>query len=87
MICSALGPPHEWCCGVCHERGGRAYIRCYECGHPYRTRWHLLLAYWREHTAIWWRCRRDNPGRWWHVLPGWWRPSTITFCQCCTHDF
>lgn len=34
-------------CGA-RWRNVRPYIRCFECGHVYPTRWHLLLAYWRE---------------------------------------
>lgn len=71
----------------------RLYIRCFECCHPYRTRWHLLFAFWREWIPIWWRDWRMSGvssawrTRWWHLFRGWYRPGRIPFCQCCTHDF
>lgn len=66
---------HPYCCRrVCHEveiDRYRHYIWCLECGHPYRTRWHLWLAYAWRFGHIW-------------RIP---RPSRISFCQCCSHDF
>jgi hypothetical protein len=102
-VCPAGVIAHQWCCGACHETAGRSYIRCYECGHPYRTRLHLLVAYRVAYARLLWRDRRDPllpPDvsrsewrakgmfpRWWDLTRGWWRPSRIAFCQCCSHDF
>lgn len=93
--------PHEWCCGRCHAGDERAYVRCGECGHPYRTRWHLWFAYLREHVLAWWwemhTVRWRQPSglapvfprtRWWDLFDmRCWRPGRVFFCQCCTHDF
>lgn len=93
-------PPHEWCCSRCHMGHHRVYLRCPECGHPYRTRWHLWLAYLRVHRRLWWRDLHavgwaQPTGlapvfprtRWWHLFAATWRPGRVRFCQCCTHDF
>lgn len=80
-------PRHCWSCH--RDQAGRAYIVCFECGHAYRTRWHLLAAYRRGR----WRSRHFGHGGvpditpWVALLRGWWRPSQISFCQCCIHDF
>lgn len=75
-------------CDACGRTwyAGRCYRQCAECGHVYRTRWHLWLAYWREFLAY----RRTFPGE--YSLPRvvwetWRRPSKVYFCQCCIHDF
>lgn len=66
-------------CVSCHtDQPGRGYIRCFECGHTYRTRWHLLAAYWRIVLQM-------DGWQWWRSLRL--RPSRIYFCQCCIHDF
>jgi hypothetical protein len=94
---------HHWCHGrVCHARNARCYIRCGECGHPYRTRWHLLAAYRAVIMRDWWQeWRHGRPRyigniifgvspwmtRWYEPVANTWRPSKIYFCQCCTHDF
>lgn len=77
-------------CWSCHrDQPRRGYIRCFECGHTYRTRWHLLGAY--RHRR--WRSRHFGQGGipdispWAAFFRGWWRPSRISFCQCCIHDF
>lgn len=74
---------HQWCCRTCHDTAGRAYRRCYECGHPYRTKWHLLAAYRAARPAV----RPPEIGWWRALLGGHWRPARIGFCQCCIHDF
>lgn len=63
MTCDRDSEVHQWCCSRCHEVDlPRLYIRCLECCHPYRTRWHLLFAYWRAHVRHWWReWRTDQP--------------------------
>ena len=75
-------------CEGCQQRRTlrRWYLRCFECGHVYRTRWHLLGAYWRE---MWTYSRIFPKG---YSLPRlivntWRRPGKIYFCQCCLHDF
>lgn len=72
-----LAPPDH--CLSCHEdQPARGYIRCFECGHTYRTRWHLLVAYWLIVLRIdGWNARRSLRLR----------PARIAFCQCCIHDF
>lgn len=99
MTCDRDSEAHQWCCSRCHEVDmRRLYIRCYECCHPYRTRWHLWAAYWRIHIRHWWQdwrgrglrppaSRPDWRVKWWHAFSGYWRPSRIPFCQCCIHDF
>lgn len=86
----AIFPPDH--CLSCHEDQPRPfYIWCFECGHTYRTRWHLLVAY----RVKRWQVRRayrtidpdDREPVWSVLLGGWWRPSRISFCQCCIHDF
>lgn len=74
---------HPYCCrSVCHETPiefSDFYIWCLECGHPYRTRWHLFVA--------WLRKSRQLGYSWWIVARTARRPGRITFCQCCSHDF
>jgi hypothetical protein len=75
-------------CQVCGKTwyGTRCYVLCFECGHVYRTRWHLLAAYRHMRLASWRRYGHES--HWaWAYLCGWWRPSRISFCQCCIHDF
>jgi hypothetical protein len=87
----------EWCYHNLHCMGcgmvvpTRGYVGCGECGHVYRTRWHLLYAYWGVFLPIWWHDWRHPmfPGfrsRWYDVFRGRLRPSRIYFCQCCLHD-
>jgi len=62
------------CLGCGQRQPDRGYIQCFECGHVYRTRWHLLAAYWRAAGLR-------------HALKSLrLRPSGISFCQCCIHD-
>jgi hypothetical protein len=75
-------------CQACDHTwyAGRCYIQCAECGHVYRTRLHLLLAY---RWAMWrsYREWKDGVTAWSALTRGAWRPSRIYFCQCCIHDF
>ena len=75
------------CCAGCHElMPKRGYQHCAECGHVYRTRWHLLAVYRSER----WQYSRTFPGEYGLLrllFGGPWRPSKINFCQCCIHDF
>jgi hypothetical protein len=54
---------------------GRVHAVCGECGHTWRTRWHLI---WHEHKVLhsldwpFWRSFR--------------RPKRISVCPCCVHD-
>ena len=78
-LCPDDGPRPDHCWSCHRDQPRRGYIRCFECGHTYRTRWHLLAAYWRIVLQMdgWlgaWRAVRVRPGR-------------ISFCQCCIHDF
>lgn len=66
------------------QRRGRCYVVCFECGHGYWTKLHLLAAHWRRD----WQARRWAPpgtprSRW---PLHWVRPSDIAICPCCTHD-
>lgn len=58
----------------------RPYIVCFECGHIYKTRWHLAwvaaVTMLRFHNGY---LRRN----WKWVM----FPSRISFCQECIHDF
>lgn len=82
-------PPGVVACEACGKTwyAGRCYIRCLECGHVYRTRWHLWLAYWREFLTY----RRTFPEEKYSLLRVFLavlrRPSKVYFCQCCLHDF
>jgi hypothetical protein len=76
---------HPYCCRhVCHEveiDTYRHYLWCLECGHPYRTRWHLAIAYARKGREL------GIQRRWLRTLVAFLQPSQIFFCQCCSHDF
>jgi hypothetical protein len=80
-------PPGITECESCRKTwyASRCYIQCFECGHVYRTRWHLWLAYWREVLTY----RRIFPKEYslLRVFRGTWRPGLVNFCQCCLHDF
>lgn len=88
-------PPGIEECQACGETwyAGRCYLQCAECGHVYRTRWHLLAAVRRNL----WRARHFRGAllnmeplgiSWWRILLGGpWLPSKVYSCQCCTHDF
>lgn len=43
-------------CFGCYRRQprGRCYLTCGECGHRYRTRWHLFLLWRWGFTKVWW---------------------------------
>ena len=62
------------------------YVRCFECGHVYPTRWHLLLEY-RWERLRYWRTFRQDYSLARIVFGPIWRPSKIVYCQCCLHDF
>lgn len=83
-------PPGIVACLGCWKSwsAGRCYLQCFECGHVYRTRWHLLAAYRWLRWQGWYRWGwMADQGFWSGLLGGWWRPSKIFFCQCCNHDF
>lgn len=78
----------DWHCYSCHvDEQGRCYEVCPECFHRYRTRLHLVAAYWRSYWQIsrqkWWD--QSVRSRVWQILTV--RPKHITFCQHCMHDF
>lgn len=80
--------PSDACVGHCYwhdvDEPGPGYIRCYECGHLYRTARELRRAYRRQSFTV---PRCEVP--WWRI--GWRalfiRADKIVFCQECIHDF
>lgn len=97
-VCELRDPEHGFApdhCLSCHrDQPSSGYIRCFECGHTYRTRLHLLWHYWRTSWGL--RPWRPTPSPLdlpqesavaflWHLLTR--RPGEISFCQCCIHDF
>jgi hypothetical protein len=76
----------------CHwhdvDEPGPGYLRCFECGHLYRTKGELRRRYRQELRNAY----HDGPlERWDWLRLRWWlltvRASRVTFCQECSHDF
>src|SRR6266704_254167 len=70
---------------------GRVYLVCGECGHLYRTAWHLRLADWRAYRRATRRWARPAAS-WLAYWRGWWRtvmlrPDRIYSCPHCAADF
>lgn len=80
--------PTDACTAHCYSHNvdepGDGYIRCFECGHLYRTAGELRRAYRREVMHV---PSLGIPR--WRVLvkAATVRASRVFFCQECIHDF